>query len=458
MRRFLMMKNIPQLGFYSLVLFLLICGIASGATPSASTTTSPSSQPTSGSSSTPDAASLVYIAGVESSPQVFYPYEQGTITVHLTNSGTTSVGLSQPDILGDKIHVINTNSFQTLSYIGPGATMDVSFVVTVNLRDGTYYPLFTIGTKDGNSIHFPIKIVVDSTDLRASVSNKPDNFAVSKMDTVNVSIINPRTGPLSNVLVTVVGSGFTSSPSESYLSTLDASSSVIIPFQITPSEKPDITFHLTYNNGDNKHSQDVLLPVNLGQDKTGANPVINNVALTFAGGAYQMTGDVSNAGITDAKSMVITLGDPVKAVEPYPNYAIGSLASDDFSSFTLTFSSNDLSAVPIIVTWKDAQGNSFSSTTTLDLRIIAAGTSGTRTAGSGTAAGGFSAGGTGTAAGAGTPGAQRGGGGGIFGFGGSTRSGGLSAFYLPIGLGIVIVIGIVLYIKRKWIAKKLKKQ
>jgi hypothetical protein len=156
----------------------------------------------------------------------------------------------------------------------------------------------------------------------------------------------------------------------------------------------------------------------------------------------------------------------VKPVEPYPNYAIGSLASDDFSSFTLTFTSDDLSAVPVQVQWKDAQGNTFSSTTTLDLRTAGAGFAGSRTSGTGTGTGGFTAGGAGNAA-AGSAagggfagnagGANRGGGGGVFSFGGG-RGGGLSSFYPVIAGGIIIVAGIVLYTKRKWIAGKLKKQ
>jgi hypothetical protein len=448
------MKMIKPLrfGLYGLVLLLLICGIASGAsTPVAATTTSNANG---GSATTPDSSSLVYISGVDSNPLVFYPYETGTITVHLTNSGTSSVGVSQPDLIDQHVRVINRNSFQTLSYIGPGATMDVSFVVTVSPPDGTYYPLFTIGTKDSSSIHFPIKVVVDSTDIRGSVVQKPDNFAISRTDMVNLSIVNPRSGPINNVIVTTSGTGVELSPSEAFISTLNPGSSTTLPFKVDPNQETNLTFHIAYQNGDNKHSTDVILPINIGEDKTGANPIINNVALTVVGNAYQMTGDVSNAGITDAKSMILTVKSPAKGVEPYANYAIGSLASDDFSSFTLTFTATDLSAVPVEVQWKDAEGNTFTSTNTLDLRTVAAGAL-SRTSGSGTTTGGLAAGGAGNAAGGA---ANRGGGGIAFGLGGGSRSGGLSTYYPVIAAGIIIVVGIVLYTKRKWIAKKLKKQ
>ena len=451
-----------HIGIISLVLFLLVCGMAAAAgqssTPSAVTTSSASSSTSTSTGSTTfqDSASLVYVTGVDYDPEVFYPDETGTITVHLANSGTTSVGLTQPDLIGENVHVINKNAFQTLSYIGPGSTMDVSFTVAVDPEEGTYYPLFSIGTKDSSSVHYPVKLVVDSTDLRASICGRPDNFATGKMDTVNVSLINPRDGPLTNVLVVADNGGNSVSPSEAFISCLNASGSAVLPFQVTPTgQESNITFHVSYTNGDNKHTQDVVLPVNLGEDKMGAKPVINNIALTNDGGSYQMTGDVTNAGITDAQAMVLSVDDPVHPVEPYPNYAIGSLASDDFSSFTLTFTGSDLSSVPVKIQWKDAQGNSFTTTSTVDLRTLASASfSGTRSSASGSSSGAINGGGGFTAGG----GAARGGGGGFSLFGGSGRGGGLAAFYPVIAGGIILVIGIVLYTKRKWVLTKLKKQ
>jgi hypothetical protein len=142
-------------------------------------------------------------------------------------------------------------------------------------------------------------------------------------------------------------------------------------------------------------------------------------------------------------------------VEPYPEYAVGSLASDDFSSFELDFSATDLSAVPLRIQWKDADGNGFSSVTVLDLRTLVSGSSttstrsGSSTSGSSAAAGSSFAGRTGGSA----PG-----GGSVFGLGGSSRSSGLSAFYLPIGLGVLVIVAVILWMKRKWITAKLKKK
>jgi hypothetical protein len=142
-------------------------------------------------------------------------------------------------------------------------------------------------------------------------------------------------------------------------------------------------------------------------------------------------------------------------VEPYADYAIGSLASDDFSSFTLTFMSTDLSDVPLQIKWKDADGNSFSVVKNLDLRY----SSGSASSGSNSGnPGSSSSSGTTVSAAARTNTGGPPGGGGIFGFGGSSRGGGVSSFYPVIALGIVIVVGIVLWMKRKWIVSKLKRK
>ena len=112
--------------------------------------------------------------------------------------------------------------------------------------------------------------------------------------------------------------------------------------------------------------------------------------------------------------MILTVGAPASPVEPYSSYAVGSLTSNDFSSFTLTFTTNDLSAVPVIVQWKDADGNSFKTTTSLDLRSLAAGTGTGSRSGSG---GSFSSG-TGSSAATGGASAQAGGAGAARGGGG----------------------------------------
>jgi hypothetical protein len=437
---------------FSIIVLLLLAATASAAT---STATSDST-----SNTAQDAASLVYVSSVKIDPEVFYPYEQGTITVTLTNSGTSSVGLSNPDILSDKVHIMNKDSWNTMSFIGPGSTLTYSFLVKADPPDGTYFPLFTVGAQNAGSIHYPLSIKVDSSDIQASISQKPDNFALSTKDTVTLNIINPRNAAIKNIIITPTGQGIDVSPSQKYISILNGQSSVEIPFSVTPNQQSSLNFHISYQNGDNDHTADLVLPIILGDNKKAAIPVVNNVELASSGTSYTLTGDVNNAGLTDAKSMIVTVGAPAKAMEPYAQYAIGSLAADDFSSFEITFSSTDLTSVPLVITWKDNDGNSFSVTKTLNLRTNAgSGTSGTASGSSGSSSGSVTPSTTGSTSSRNSGGFSGGppGGGSIFGFGGS-RGGGISSFYPVIAAGIIIIIGIVLWMKRKWITAKLKRR
>ena len=400
--------------------------------------------------SSADAIYQVHVASVTLDPEVFFPYETGTVTVQLTNSGNQTVSLSHPNILDTHFKELNDNSYTTVVHLGPGNTMTYSFLVSPDTLDGTYFPLFTVSTAEAGSISYPFKVEVDSKNVSAIIVDKPDNFSLGTKDTVNLSIVNPRDGPVKNIMITPVGDGTDVIPTQKFISSLDAGQSQTVTFQVTPHKASDLTFHVTYDNGNNAHATDTVLPLNLGVNKLAAVPVINNVVLTTQTAGYQLTGDVTNAGVTDASGMVVTVAAPAHPIEPYSNYAIGSLASNDFSSFTLTFTADDLSAIPVNIQWKDADGNIFSTVTTLNL-ASSSGFTGSRSGSSGTGNSSIRSGGFGGPGGA--PG-----GGGIFGFGGGSRGGGLTAFYPIIIGGIVVVVGIVLWVKRKTIMKKLKKQ
>ena len=400
-----------------------------------------------------DAIYQVHVDSVTLDPQVFFPNETGTVTIELVNSGNQTVSLSDPTILDTQLMTLNSNSYTSVVHLGPNNTMTYSFLVSPQEPAGTYFPLFTVSTVEAGSISYPFQLEVDSRNISVIVTDKPDNFSLGTESTVNLTIVNPRDGPVKNIIITPSGSGFDIVPDQVFISSLDSGASQIASFQVTPNRESTIGFHVTYENGDNLHTADLVLPLNLGVNKLAAVPIINDVALTAQNGGYQLTGDVSNAGVTDASGMVLTVNSPANPIEPYTEYAVGSLASDDFSSFTLTFTTANLADVPVEIQWKDADGNSFSTVTILDLTTL---NNSTSHRSSGFFGFGASAT-TSIAQGAGGGGRVPTGGGGIFGFGGS-RGGGVSAFYPVIFGGVIIVATIVAWRWRKQIVRKLKKK
>jgi len=308
-----------------------------------------------------DASAQVYVSGYDLDPAVFYPGDSGTVTVHVTNAANTSLFLSHPNLIESHVHIINDNAFSTPTNIGPGETVDYNFVVISDGSDGTYFPLFTVSTNvyGGYAVHNQVMLKIDSTTVRASIASKPDTFALSTKDTVNVSVSNPRTGDITNLLIIPEVNGVEVSPEEAFVGTLKAGSSVQIPFAITPDREGSVTFHVSYRNGDNIHSTDAVLPVTLGENKLGAQIVVNGIESSGSGSTMTLKGDVTNNGLTDARSVLVTVGSPATPVNPNPSYAIGNLAPDDFSSFEVTYTQKVPGEFPIIVEYKDADGNTF---------------------------------------------------------------------------------------------------
>jgi len=456
-----------------LMLFLMVAAASaagSGSTSTASTSSSSSSTSSVSASTTvsaEEALSEVYVSSVTVDPQVFYPGDQGTITVQLTNTGTQDVAFEHADILNSQNVYIpdeTDNPYQVMTYLGPGNTMTYTFNIVAKGPDGLYYPDFSVASRDSNSIIYPIKVQVDSTPVQEAISQKPDYFGINTTDTVNLTITNPRAGAISNVEITPSGTGFGISPLQSFIASIPGDSSLNVPFAITPNQAgSSVTFTIQYSNGQtiqNPHTDTVVLPLNVGQDKTAASMDVNDLALTEVNGAYELTGDVTNTGITDANGLVVSVGAPAQQVEPYSSYAVGSLTSNDFSSFTLTFTASDLSAIPITTSWKDANGNTLTTVQTFDLRSLATALEASSRS-SGGLIGGSSTGSTSSASSgyAGAAGGYAGarGGGGLFGIGGG-RGGGLSSFYPVIIGAIVVIAAIALYVKRKWILGKFRKQ
>jgi hypothetical protein len=411
-------------------------------------------------------SSYVYVSGVTMDPETFYPYESGTVSVILTNDGNTSVGITHPNLLssGNDISIVNEDRWQTLTYLGSSNTITYTFDVTVNGMDGNYYALFSIETKDGQNIHYPITFNVDSEDLHAAISSKPETFTVDSEASVNLSLINPRDGAIKSIYITTTDSGTDISPSQTFISEIAANSVTEVPFTVTPHKATNITFTINYQNGDVKRELSVNLPITPGNAKDAAVPTINNLALTSSGSTYDLSGDITNTGVTDANGVVVTVGLPGKGTGTYPEYAVGSLASDDSSSFEVTFTCTDLSSVPLVIHWKDSAGTDYSVTKTLDLTtysgsggIPSASTTGSTSRTSGSSSGAPS--------GMGGPGGDMSGG-----PGGSSSSsssvlssitsakGGLSSFYPVIAMFALIIVGAVAYTKRKWIMSKIKKQ
>ena len=316
-----------------------------------------------------EAAQKVYVSNVTYSPGSFYPGDEGIVTIKVTNGDATQGIVVNHATLYDYDNKFSVTSppFSTSTNIGPGQTQTFSFTIKADsMGEGTFYPVFSLSFRDADSLWHRTSIQIEDAPLELTITSRPDTFTSEVKATVKVMVWNPRETTVRSVTVVPSGTGITTTPLKGYVGDVGPSASKEITFEVTPSQETDLTFTADYLNGVNEHSSTVTIPVSFGTDKKGAQIVVNNIESSGAGGTITLKGDVTNNGLTDAKSVLVTVGSPATPVNPNPVYAIGNLEPDDFSSFEVTYTSPGGGSVPLMVEYKDVDGNVFSEKFTID--------------------------------------------------------------------------------------------
>jgi len=320
------------------------------------------------------AAGHVYVSRAVYDPGAFFSGDTGTVTVYVTNGNANQSIVVNHATIGDKNIRLTSNSYETSANIGPLQTQTFIFSVATDAFEGTYYPIFSLGFRDAESLYYPAVVKVDNTPLDLSVIDKPDTFTQGKKKTINVLVANPRNNNVTNVALEVTGEGITANPERIFIGELGTKAKVPVNLTITPEKATTALLTLSYDNGDNPHKKTMELPITFGVDKKQADPVISNVQVTSEGGVYHVTGDVNNAGLETANTVMVTALAPAVPQDPYKTYVVGALKPDDFGSFEVTFTAGPgNTSIPIELSYKDTDGNIYRSVQ--DVKISASGIS-----------------------------------------------------------------------------------
>lgn len=334
-----------------------------------------------GATSAETAASYVEVTKLTVDPASFMSDDTGTITVDITNSGSVPVAIYRAEILSGDVRVLNYQTYDSVGSIGPGNTMQFTFHVRPEAADGMYFPMFYLDYTDAGSLRYPVPLDVDSTPITASIVDAPASFSGGTKEQVILSVSNPRRNAVSSVTVTPGGDGIQSTQGSVFLGTLEPDAEKKATFEVTALKDTTLTFDVSYRNGNNVHRVSLAIPVIVGDGGTAAEMVVNNVEVTQAGSTVTVSGDVTNAGLRDAKSVKVTVGDPARPVDPNPVYVVGALEPDDFSSFEVTCMVQGASSVPLVIQYRDTDGKVFEKTVDISLRGAAVSSSGAPSAG-----------------------------------------------------------------------------
>ena len=313
----------------------------------------------------------VFVTNVTFDPAVFFSGDKGTATYTVMNSNTnTSVMLNHGSFSDEKIRLLSA-TYDFSNTLGPLQTRAFAFSIGTDAVEGDYYPTFTLSFYDSN-LYYTSLLQVDNTPLEITVVDMPDAFARGKKKTVYLQVANPRKNNVRNVILDVSGAGITVSPQRTFIGDLAAGAKMPVNFTITPEQETTALLTLDYDNGNNPHRKTMELPVVFGPDKKQADPVVSNIQVTTVAGIYHVTGDVNNAGLETANTVMVTSLSPAEPQDPYRSYVVGALKPDDFGSFEVTFTAGPgNTSIPLELSYKDSDGNIY--TSVQDVKITSSG-------------------------------------------------------------------------------------
>ena len=319
-------------------------------------------------STTIQAAGNVYVSNYTIDPAVLFTGDTATATFYVTNGNAKQSVMVNHATFGDNDILLTSGTYDTSSNIGPLQTRSFVFSIETNKNAGTFYPSFSLSFSAGNGMYDRTPVKVDNSPLVMAVADKPDAFTRGVKETISVQISNPRDNDIKNVIFEATGDGATLTPSQTYIGYLASGTSTVVNFTVIPDTPTSLFMHVDYDNGDNPHTINMTLPIQFTTDKQQADPVMSNIVVALNNGTYDVTGDLTNAGLSTANGVTVTSLSPAVPQDPDRNYVIGALKPDDFGSFEVTFKVPEgTTSVPIQQSYKDSDGNVITTVQNIDL-------------------------------------------------------------------------------------------
>jgi hypothetical protein len=353
-----------------------------------------------------DAAGKITVTDAVIEPSVLMTGDVGLVTFTVENTGENNVVVSDAQLISKEITVLNSDIYKSSRTIGAGTKMKYSFTILADQPENIYYPAFYLNFRDAGSLRYNIPVRVEEPQLAISVAGIPENYTKGVMSRIILQLGNAKSVNITGVTVVPSGQGIQCNRTSLFIGDIGPHAEKSLMLEIIPSVPTTLTFNVSYTCGMNSHHTSYAIPILLGDDKLAADPILNNIEVTTDTSGKMLAGDISNAGLTDAYGVVVSVAQSDDATEnPNQKYAIGTIASGDFESFELTIPQGS-KKIPLLIQYKDSSGNIFARNISLDLDQIAGsstgpgsqGTSGGppgSAAGSGTQSGSTSASGSG---------------------------------------------------------------
>ena len=302
-------------------------------------------------------------------PETLLPGDSAELTITLTNTETTATKTdndyinslvvdSTTDTIaatlnnvwitadGDGSYSIRASeNYEDVGDLSPGSSITLSFEITAqnNISEGLYNPIVNVDVVDYQDVQFPIPVRISTFSATILPKDVPKKISSSGSTSITLTAVNNREAPVEDVTITAdADQSISVAPMSTYIGALDSESSQDLTCSLHPSMlgKQNISFMISYRNGENTHTKTIQLPIEV-IETHDVSPVLYNLPESInQHGSDRITLEIYNAKSDTITGVTVI---PVTNFSTSPSeYFIGSMDSDDVFSASFDVFSKDL--------------------------------------------------------------------------------------------------------------------
>lgn len=255
-----------------------------------------------------------------------------TITVHTLGAPIDAISILPAQSGGKQIRA--AQHYENLGYLAAGASIEVNFKLLVdhNMSEGVYFPMVDIDVGTGTDIQYPLLVKVSNSSVNLLPTSIPSKISRGGTTDLAITAVNKRETTVNEVIVTPHGDGVEFVPQSYFLGSLASEASANVVFSVRPLGigTSNLTFTMSYKNGDNLHTDTLVTPITVIETLDVA-PIITSFPISITkGGSSRISIEVYNAKTEKITGVLIT---PVCNTTVIPSqYFIGSMDPDDVFS------------------------------------------------------------------------------------------------------------------------------
>ncbi len=274
-------------------------------------------------------------------PEALMPGDTGTITLTIKNMdeqssemveivsgiGSQSTKKQSKSSISAEIETIRLSSrssdiewlsegsrrteYYNVGALGPGESIDISIPIKAAdyARDGSYHPEVYIEVENGENVRFPVSVKVYSSEVELLETDVHPEISLSESKQIGLVVANNRPNPVSgvNVHVKAKTDEVEITPEQIFIGELGAYEKTEVNFTLTPLSAGDIdiSFEVTYKNGDNVHHNDLESSVLVKSIADVKLILVNAPEFVNKGAVAKIEFDVANGMAKDIKAVSV---------------------------------------------------------------------------------------------------------------------------------------------------------